>query len=1094
MKNPTIGQSVRAWVQPLMIPTYPVGAADPNPMFFETRNIQGANGNIYPHPFTDQLGSEKVDQTYEAIYLENEYLQLILLPEIGGRIFAGLDKTNGYDFFYRHKVIKPALIGVFGPWISGGVEFNWPQHHRPSTFDRVDYVIEAHPDGGATAWMGEHDPLNRTKGMVGICLHPGKALVEIKARLYNRTPIPQTFLWWANAGVHINEQYQVIFPPDVKYAVYHAKNPVIRYPIAKGRYLANDYGAGTDVSWWANSPQATSFFAGESKYEFFGGYDHARRAGVVHVADGGISPGKKFFTWGNGPFGHTWQKALMDDTGEYLELMAGVYTDNQPDFTWIAPYETKTFSQYWYPVQEIGPMKNANLRAAVNLEVKDGQVFVGVYAVEELPEARIVLRAKDKYIVEENVDLAPGAAFLRKISLPDETDENDLLLRVLDRQESEVIRYQPEEAREGQMADPYQPPPRPEDTASVEELYLTGLHLEQYRHVSLSPEPYWEEALRRDPGDSRSHVALGRQLFRRGLYSQAEEHFRLAIERLTMRNYNPDEGAAHYHLGLVLQHQRRFDEAYQAFNKATWTYAWVSAGCYALAQIDCRRGDFTIALEHLERALQANPQNQKARNLRSAALRRSADNEAAAEFAAETLGMDPLDHWARYELVLATADAAEADVGELSTLRKMMRGEVQTMLDIAFDYANAGLWQEASDFLAPAAASDSPYPMAAYALGYFAHQRGHADQAAGWWLRGSQADPDYCFSWRLEELAVLEAVLAHNPEDIRASYYLGNLLYDKKRYTEAVELWQKATKMEPDFAIPWRNLGLAAFNRQRDLERALACYEKAWQTNPTDPRLLLEYDQLRRRKGVSPEERLRFLEEYPEVVQQRDDLVIERISLHNRLGRPEMALRIAAGHDFHAWEGGEGRVAGQYATAHWLLGRQALEAGDATAALEHFIQGLDYPENLGVAPFEAETIYLVYYQGVAYKRLGRQAEAQAAFERVLSIWGDLLVTYYRALALRELGKEEKANALLNDLHRQALELVENGPQTSYFFAGKPSPIFEDDLKTYHRHHYLAAAGLACLGLGDLPRARHLLAQALALNPANLFTYEEVKRL
>lgn len=197
------------------LPTYPVKAPDPNPMFFEKRNIQGSKGNIYPNPFTDQLSDKKIDREYAAIFLENEFIQVILIPELGGRIFAGLDKTNQYDFFYRHKIIKPALIGLFGPWISGGMEFNWPQHHRPSTFMLVDYTIEEHDDGSQTVWMSEHDPMNRTKGMVGVCLHPEKALIETKVRLYNRTPFPQTFLWWQNAAVHINEQYQVIFPPDV---------------------------------------------------------------------------------------------------------------------------------------------------------------------------------------------------------------------------------------------------------------------------------------------------------------------------------------------------------------------------------------------------------------------------------------------------------------------------------------------------------------------------------------------------------------------------------------------------------------------------------------------------------------------------------------------------------------------------------------------------------------------------------------------------------------------------------------------------------------------------------------------------------------
>lgn len=1084
--------SVRVWVEQLSLPTYPVGAPDPNPMFFETRNIQGAKGNIYPHPFTDQLSSEKVMREYEAVYLENEYIQLILLPEIGGRIFAGKDKTNGYDFFYRHTVIKPALIGVFGPWISGGVEFNWPQHHRPTTFDPVDYTIEQHADGSATVWLSEHDPLNRTKGMVGICLYPGKALVETKVRLYNRTPIPQTFLWWENAAVHINDQYQVIFPPDVYYAVYHTKNPVIRYPIAQGAYLSNDYGPGADVSWWINSPQATSFFAGESKYEFFGGYDHAGQAGVVHVADGGISPGKKFFTWGNGPFGHSWQKALMDDEGEYLELMAGVYTDNQPDFSWIRPYETITFSQFWYPIQKIGGIKNANLRAAVNLEKRADLVWVGVYATEAMT-AQVTLTAAGQVLLSEWADLAPGSAYLRQVSLSDTPAgtilETDLLLRIVDEKGEELIRYQPEAPRESPLPAPYQPVEEPEKIGSVEELYLAGLHLEQYRHPALSPKPYWEEALRRDAGESRCHIALGRERLRCADFQAAETHFRQAVQRLTRRNYNPFDGEAHYHLGLALQYQNRLDEAYAAFAKATWSYPWRSAGLYALAQIDCRRGAFQKALEHLKQALQTDPQNHKARNLMCAVLRTMRRDQEAYALATETLTADALDHWARYEQTIACGDEIQ-----LERLKTLTRGDVQTHLDIAFDYANAGLWQDASDWLSLVANCEPLYPMVAYTLGYFAYQAGNPEAGAAWYRRGAAAEPDYCFPWRWEEMIVLQDVLAKNPADGRASYYLGNLLYDKGNYAEAIRLWKQAVEVEPDFAIPWRNLGLASFNREQDIDQALRHYERAWQANPQDPRLLLEYDQLRRRKGFPPQERLAMLEASPEVVNQRDDLVIEVMALYNRLGMPDKTLEVAAGRAFHAWEGGEGKAAVQYANAHWLLGRKALEAGDPARALAHFDQGLDFPENLGVVPFASEVVHLSYYRGLALEALGRLEEASDAFALVSATSGSFHGAYYRALALRKLGQEGQAEQLLQALCRQLEELIENGPPFNYFYSGKPSPVFEDDLKHYNRPTYLTALGLARLGLGDTIGARNAFTQALALNPANLFAYEELRRL
>src|SRR5437588_3312763 len=207
--------NVQAWEGPVTLPTYQEQAPDKNPIFLEKRVYQGSSGKVYPNPFTDRVSNENTDKTYDAVCLENEYIYLMILPQIGGRIHIGQDKTNGYDFFYRQRVIKPALVGLLGPWISGGVEFNWPQHHRPSTYMPVQHTIEHHEDGSATIWLSEHDPMQRMKGMVGICLHPGKSYVEAKVRLYNRTAFVQTFLWWANVGIQVHDHYQAFFPPDV---------------------------------------------------------------------------------------------------------------------------------------------------------------------------------------------------------------------------------------------------------------------------------------------------------------------------------------------------------------------------------------------------------------------------------------------------------------------------------------------------------------------------------------------------------------------------------------------------------------------------------------------------------------------------------------------------------------------------------------------------------------------------------------------------------------------------------------------------------------------------------------------------------------
>lgn len=330
---------VKAWEEIVMLPTYGIGKEEKNPIFLEKRVYQGSSGSVYPYPVIEKIEDEKHDRPWRAFFIENEYIKLMILPELGGRIQMAYDKVKKRHFVYYNQVIKPALVGLTGPWISGGIEFNWPQHHRPSTYLPTDCMIEEFPDGSKTIWCSEVERMFRTKGMAGFTLYPGKAYIEIKAKVYNRTPFPQTFLWWANPAVVVNKDYYSVFPPDVNAVFDHGKRAVSSFPIATGEYYKVDYSAGVDISRYKNIPVPTSYMAINSKFDFVGGYEEHIESGLLHVADHHVNAGKKQWTWGNGDFGQAWDRNLTDEDGPYIELMTGMYCDNQPDFTWLQPYE-----------------------------------------------------------------------------------------------------------------------------------------------------------------------------------------------------------------------------------------------------------------------------------------------------------------------------------------------------------------------------------------------------------------------------------------------------------------------------------------------------------------------------------------------------------------------------------------------------------------------------------------------------------------------------------------------------------------------------------------------------------------------------------
>ncbi|HEX9187596.1 MAG TPA: DUF5107 domain-containing protein, partial [Vicinamibacteria bacterium] len=514
--------AVRAWEAPLAVPTYPVGPAEPSPMFYAGREYQGAKGPVYPYPLLDRLLDRKEDRSYRALWLENEFVELSVLPEIGGRLWSARDKTNGYDFFYRQHVVKPALIGMLGAWISGGIEWNVFHHHRATTFMPVHSAIAESPDGSRTVWVGETEWRQRMRWVVGLTLRPGRSVVEVEVRMTNRTPLPHSMLYFSNPAVHANEAYQVIFPPDVDWATFHAKNDFSPWPLARGRFVGRDFPPGTDLSYWKSHPYPISFFVYRSAMDFLAGYDHGKRAGVVHVADRDTMPGKKFWTWGNGPDGRMWDRILTDADGPYIELMTGGYSDNQPDYSWIQPGVTRTVVHHWYPVREMGGVKAATVEGALDLEVSEGRARIAANATSSRPGARVRLTAGGAVLFETTARVAPDAPFAREVALPAGTREETLRLALVSAEGEELVAYENAPRPKTEEPPRYEPPPAPAQVETVEELALAGQRLEQFHNPHFDPEAYYREALRRDPGDARTNTAVGLLALRRGRLEDAE--------------------------------------------------------------------------------------------------------------------------------------------------------------------------------------------------------------------------------------------------------------------------------------------------------------------------------------------------------------------------------------------------------------------------------------------------------------------------------------------------------------------------------------------------------------------------------------------
>lgn len=1089
--------SVIARIEPRVIPTYPVGVPEKNPLFFEKRVYQGSCGKVYPVPFIDKVYDEPVPVSYQSALLENEFVKLVMLPEIGGRIFLGQDKTNAdYDFFYRQDVIKPALVGLAGPWISGGVEFNWPQHHRPGTFMPADVSIEEEADGARTVWMSEHDPLNRLKGMHGIRLRPGSSLVELRGRLYNRTPLTQTFLWWANVAAMVHDQYQSFFPPDVRYVADHAVRAMSSFPEAMNPYYGVDYqnrpGA-NDLSWYRNIPVPTSYMVCQTNSDFFGGYDFKAQGGFLHVANRHISPGKKQWTWGNHDFGWAWDRELTDTNGPYIELMAGVFTDNQPDFSYLTPYETKTFSQFWWPIQGIGPVQQANERVALRMAIgEDRTIDLGICVSGVIEGGRLVITRGADVLLEEVFSLIPGGFWKNSELRFDGENPAELAAMIFEADGSPLLSYRPvDESLIVRNREVATEPPPPEEIASADELYFTGEHLELYRHPTRSPELYWTEALRRDAGDARCNIGMGRRALRHGSFNDAEHFFRVAIARLTSRHPNPETGEAHYFLGLTLVMSGVITDAYSHLYKATWNQAWRTSAYYQLACLDCRSGEFGKALEHLEESLATNLDHSKALVLQAVVARHLGDAETAREILETVLTMDPLDHWAGHERALHFP-------GEMTAFLAASRNDAQTILDLVFDYTDAGFREDASRLLeihlahpvAPAAVPNplSRSPMILYTLAWLRDDQKMLERAR-------KQSPDYFFPSRVHEQIVLEWALTSGGPDPVAAFALGNYFYDLKRHEDAIRVWNRSVADGAEFATVFRNLGIATWNIRQDGETARAHYQRALELESNDPRLISEYDQLCAKLNDPLVDRLEFLARHSEKVLLRDDCTVALATLHNLTGNPAKALEILTSRRFHPWEGGEGSVLRQFTTAHLLLGRAALDEGAPETALAHFSGAMEAPTRLGEGYHLLQAKADVnYWIGMALKALGQNEQAATHFQACASEAGDFAgmavtahspLSYYRGLALTQLDRGAEAAGIFKSLKAFATGNLLETAKIDYFATSLPKLlVFEEDLQASQNANSHLLIALACHGLGEIENAKAALQQTLAFTRTN----------
>jgi len=1080
--NAVIAQSKdkpHVWEAPLVIPTYELNPPNPYPALLDSQRRKWRP--VYPYPFLDSLGTQKINKSWKAVYLENEYLKVTVLPELGGHVYQIFDKTLNRDIIYTNPVMKYAMVALRGAWVSGGIEWNFPDGHTLTTVAPIDYVIRTEPDGSAALAVGDTERVQGMQWQVILRLRPGRRVLETEVTLNNRRSVTGRYWYWSTAGAPAAPDLRFNYPMREAYP--HAFWPVFKFPTEKG----------VDIGRFSEVPNFLSLFARDSKRDYFGVYYEQADWGVVHVADHRELPGKKTWTWGTDENGDVWIDKLTDGGGQYVEFQGGRF-ETQMEHQFIAPHRVEHFFEYWFGVSQMGGAWNeATRHAALRINIQGNRASISIAANERCDQAELILESAGKQIHSSRIDLDPARIFSTTFDLPANLARQPIEVVLKSKDGLMLLQYQT-----GSPVDnnpDFKPATRPvpdtKNTTSAEQSYVEGLAFDKKSKERDAREAYIE-ALRRDPGFAPAHIALGLSFYRSGEYETAANHLETALIR------NKDASDAHYYLALV---RRALGQTSEAEDHLLWLVRSgyrESLAQYVLGEIALSKGATRQALEHLQQSVMLEPRDLKARTVLALAERLNGDLKSASAHIDQVTTELPIDYFAlheQFEISKALGNQTKAK-SAWDQLQHLLSREPDSVLELAFDYLAAGQNKEAINVIEEAITTGPSgtlaidktriHPMLYYTLGYLYDKNGERERARSQYSLAMKGDPAFVFPHRVEEIDVLRAAFDANKNDGRAAYYLGNALASKNRDKEALAAWRDAVRLDPSNTIAQRNFARGLWLAAQNKEEAAVQYQRAVESSPNDFRLYIEFDRLLAELGAT-DRRVKLLESAPAAVLAQSAAVQSLAGAYIDAGRFADAVRLLEKTSFTSGEG-EDAALGLYRKAHLGLARKYRETGDHLKAAVELAAVTEFPKNFGVGR-PAMQSQAQYYVAAAreYEAAGQRDEADRWWKRAATEelnpptqpeepWSESY--FFKAVALEHVGRAADARKLYERL-----------------------AVLNDDQKMLEQEPWPATgairfvlAGSALRALGRNEEARVALERALKMDPQNELAISQLAEL
>ncbi|MGO8819006.1 MAG: DUF5107 domain-containing protein [Terriglobia bacterium] len=1007
-----LAENARVWQDNIEIPTYLLGAEDPNPPF-----PLGNAHRIYPYTLLDDLTDQRAPKSYKAVYLENEFLKAIVLPELGGHVYSLYDKVNKHEVFYRNNVVKYGLVSLRGAWVSGGEEFNFPNGHTVVTVSPVAFTTRQNPDGSATVVVGDIDLVTEMHWEVALTLHPGRARLEQRVTLFNDTGLSRPYWYWANTAVPATDDMRFIYP--MREANPHSREEIWKFPVHDG----------VDYSWYKNIRQPTSLFGRQVHRNFFGAYYEKSDYGVVHVADFREVLGKKTWTWGVADDGLIWTDLLTDHDGPYNEIQAGRF-ETQLDSEFMPPRRVVSFTEFWYPLQGLGGgFVEATPRLALNASFIKAAAATPQHVEFSFFPTEVILGAHlqvklGAQVLKDYGPVAFAPMMTVKLSVPVEDLEaarSKIEITATGASGNVLLHWSAADPIDGNpdfvpVAGGHPPPPKPAEAMSAEELYLSAVMAEKdgAEHTALTT---YLAVLKRDPGYVPALIKLAWHELQAGNFTRAESFIGTALAR---DDRNPE---TLYAAGEIYRTSHRWSEA-QDMLWADIRFGGDQATAYAaLGEIALSLQNYTQAIQLLYQSLSYNPRDAMAAAELALAMRLAGQTGEADATITRALDEMPLLPYARAEQWIIRTTLEKSGQGNAPQVSddwaKPYPPTAEPFLQVAAWYRSLADVNDADEVLhfalkhLPAQAIT---PVVYYYLAADEREKGNDERADDFARQGEAAPAAKVFPNRLADAEVIDDELRDHPLDAHALFFLGNYLFAHGRYDEGAQSWEQAFGQGLEDSVLMRNLGLYAWRVKSDLPDAAQFYEKAVQLAPEDYRLYVDLDEIYFRMG-SAGLREKLFAGAPASVLDRDTVRVRRALLLTQEQQYDHALGLLIDHSFKPWEGGVA-VREMFVLANFDKGLRALEGNQAPVAEEAFRKALAYPHNLGSGkpdkPHDEETWF---WLGEALSAQGKSDAARDAWAHAIDEGKGTppVATLYRGLAERRIGQSDASAKSLGAL-------------------------------------------------------------------------------